>query len=601
MKHNATMPGSPAISLLRDARAGDLHAFEQLVRQYQAQVYGLALQLAGEPSGASELAQDAFIRLHSALPRIASPAHLVHWLLRTVSQRAGNPATAEPEELLRRAAAEADPGADFTARVLARVQLRRSHRRVESAPDASASRSQRSRIILISVLAILGIAALLALWPSGTLRQPLITAGAANDTVASSGPPEKAATSANPEDSAKPSAAAQAPEDTYPYYSVIVLPARRSAQDSDSGAAVEAFRTALLAELRKVPDLEVLIPGVTAPPDLQRPADYLLTVTSLDAITLPSGNIAFHMTQSRSGTSIPVPSTANPEIPAASRQWPVQLTVQPLSQPASASFTSTVQISRDSNLLNQLAATQVEMLRRRAFPDALVKQQLTGRMRDGSLNTVERDQALADLLGTQRARGQGLDASDVGAIVERAVSMNPEQRAQLWRNLRGNSHPYLLQPLIDYMRRDPDGNVRFEALATLAADYGTEPRARAAIESASRDDPDEVVRMAARRTLHGDAEWRAYLIATLRNPGLPYAERLAPLLRTGRSASTPSETLGMQALLNDQGNRHPAGRNDPRQLVRLHAGTDYRRGAGPAGQRQQLRCVRSFRRDTAGR
>jgi RNA polymerase sigma-70 factor (ECF subfamily) len=76
-----------ADSLLQRARAGDGDAFRQLVVRHQARVFGIALRLTGQRADAEELAQDVFIQLHGALEQIASPAHLLHWLLRTASHR----------------------------------------------------------------------------------------------------------------------------------------------------------------------------------------------------------------------------------------------------------------------------------------------------------------------------------------------------------------------------------------------------------------------------------------------------------------------------------------------------------------------------------
>jgi len=73
---------------LAAARAGDLPAFARLVRLHQARAFSLALRLCRQHEDAQEIAQDAFVQLHRALPGIQSPAHLKHWLLGTVTHRA---------------------------------------------------------------------------------------------------------------------------------------------------------------------------------------------------------------------------------------------------------------------------------------------------------------------------------------------------------------------------------------------------------------------------------------------------------------------------------------------------------------------------------
>ncbi len=90
-----TAAGPPAIpqaaaSLLNDLQAaqrGEQAAFARLVRAHQARVFSVALRLTGRREDAEELAQDAFVQLHAALPQIHSTAHLLHWLLRTISHR----------------------------------------------------------------------------------------------------------------------------------------------------------------------------------------------------------------------------------------------------------------------------------------------------------------------------------------------------------------------------------------------------------------------------------------------------------------------------------------------------------------------------------
>jgi RNA polymerase sigma-70 factor (ECF subfamily) len=85
----AAHPPGPAgsNSVLQRAQHGDHEAFQQLVMQHQARVFGIALRLTGQRSDAEELAQDVFLKLYAVLAQISSPAHLTHWLLRTVSHR----------------------------------------------------------------------------------------------------------------------------------------------------------------------------------------------------------------------------------------------------------------------------------------------------------------------------------------------------------------------------------------------------------------------------------------------------------------------------------------------------------------------------------
>lgn len=92
MNAPASLLTSPAIAdrdqrLLDSARLGDLDAFEALVRRHQRRVYSLAWHGIRDQMLAEEIAQDVFMQLHAALPRIASGAHLGAWLRRTTSHR----------------------------------------------------------------------------------------------------------------------------------------------------------------------------------------------------------------------------------------------------------------------------------------------------------------------------------------------------------------------------------------------------------------------------------------------------------------------------------------------------------------------------------
>ena len=55
--------------LIRLAQAGDLQAFEQLVKRWRDQVFRIARQIVGEEEGAKDVAQMVFIRLWQVLRR----------------------------------------------------------------------------------------------------------------------------------------------------------------------------------------------------------------------------------------------------------------------------------------------------------------------------------------------------------------------------------------------------------------------------------------------------------------------------------------------------------------------------------------------------
>jgi len=74
--------GAPAGSTPLDAtRAGDLAAFDSLMRQYERLVLVTALRLTGSLPDAQDISQDVFLKLYRHLPKL-DPATLSSWLYR---------------------------------------------------------------------------------------------------------------------------------------------------------------------------------------------------------------------------------------------------------------------------------------------------------------------------------------------------------------------------------------------------------------------------------------------------------------------------------------------------------------------------------------
>lgn len=68
--------------LLQDAKAGDLDAFEQIVRLHERAVIGMALRLLGRREDAEDAAQEVFLRLHKYLSRFDEAQGFAPWLYR---------------------------------------------------------------------------------------------------------------------------------------------------------------------------------------------------------------------------------------------------------------------------------------------------------------------------------------------------------------------------------------------------------------------------------------------------------------------------------------------------------------------------------------
>jgi RNA polymerase sigma-70 factor (ECF subfamily) len=87
---HAPLADSAGEEVLSRARQGDAAGFNELMREYEARVFSIALRFTGRRADAEEIAQDAFVQLHAALRQISDRQHLVRWLLRTVTHRCLN-------------------------------------------------------------------------------------------------------------------------------------------------------------------------------------------------------------------------------------------------------------------------------------------------------------------------------------------------------------------------------------------------------------------------------------------------------------------------------------------------------------------------------
>lgn len=71
-------------ALIQDAKHGDLDAFNRLVLAYQDVAYSVALRILGDPHGADDAAQEAFISAYKGLSRYRGGSFRA-WLLRIVT------------------------------------------------------------------------------------------------------------------------------------------------------------------------------------------------------------------------------------------------------------------------------------------------------------------------------------------------------------------------------------------------------------------------------------------------------------------------------------------------------------------------------------
>lgn len=66
--------------LVAQVRAGDLAAFERLVRKYQRRIYRLALGVVGQPGDADDVTQETFIQAFRSIEAFRGDAAFFTWL-----------------------------------------------------------------------------------------------------------------------------------------------------------------------------------------------------------------------------------------------------------------------------------------------------------------------------------------------------------------------------------------------------------------------------------------------------------------------------------------------------------------------------------------
>ena len=76
---------TPAPDIFQRIRAGDMAAFEELVRQYQPYAYSLAVRLLCNESEAEDAVQDTFIRVWRTIDRYDPSMQFSTWLYRIVT------------------------------------------------------------------------------------------------------------------------------------------------------------------------------------------------------------------------------------------------------------------------------------------------------------------------------------------------------------------------------------------------------------------------------------------------------------------------------------------------------------------------------------
>jgi hypothetical protein len=295
------------------------------------------------------------------------------------------------------------------------------------------------------------------------------------------------------------------------------------ATDPAAQEALQALRAALIAELRKVPDLAVVD---------KDPAPVTSTSRHYRVRIAPSVMFGYDGRPMRKEHRYDI-GIAVQEVQPGGAVIDHRLPIAGVGVDPLANCTSADAAERMPCEAPKTAAFLVRYLRDKVFPaDASVTQPLQARFRDSSLAPEERFKAFVDLFKLQaKAQDKSLlsDAGVVRAAAELSGLMDAAHRAQLWRAMRGVGDPLLIEPLLASLQQDPE-EVRIAAVETLAADFSGNQRARSALETTALSDSRPLVRALAQRGLTGEERWQNYVESSLEDAGLPASERVEALL-----------------------------------------------------------------------
>lgn len=133
----------PEPAVIRAAMAGDVDAFERLVRQFQPHVWRFLRHLLGDAALAEDVTQETFLRLYQRLPTFAGRSKFSTWVFR-VARNAGVDAlrAARRHDRLLAALPPPPPGPPPEARVEAMAAV------------ASLSPKLREALLVIEVLGL---------------------------------------------------------------------------------------------------------------------------------------------------------------------------------------------------------------------------------------------------------------------------------------------------------------------------------------------------------------------------------------------------------------------------------------------------------------
>ena len=138
--------------LVDRAKAGDQHAFSELVRRYRRRILALALHLTGSESDAEDITQEVFLKAYRALDSFQGRSQFFTWVYRMTVNRSLN---ARRDRKRRRESTLDDPRIRRAVAVDARgnparaAELRQTYCRLLAALDRLPAKMRTSVVLVV--------------------------------------------------------------------------------------------------------------------------------------------------------------------------------------------------------------------------------------------------------------------------------------------------------------------------------------------------------------------------------------------------------------------------------------------------------------------
>lgn len=300
---------------------------------------------------------------------------------------------------------------------------------------------------------------------------------------------------------------------------VLVQPLQYETDDPVARSLLQEYYGHLLRELRAIPGLVLVDPEKTS--GEATPAEFRITLTGRDGrnARIGAGRATWQVklrSEQRKGGGYAPTTIASIESGGTS---------DATSCPATGGH---VEVCLPAGV----AASHVASLRSMVLPrNAALESQLQAQSLDPALSAEARTRALLDVMNRKQKAGETMDAEVIGSALALAASSPlPSQRDLVWRYLRGQKNPALIPPLIRAARGEADDKTRFTAVVTLATDFSGDAAARNALASVAAEDPKPLARKVAERAVAGDAPWREYVVAGVKDANQPPLQRVEPLV-----------------------------------------------------------------------